>query len=154
MQGSTRPPDSTPRAPRRSGLLFQMSRNGLLVRADNSDLSYKAIMIRLVPGAPTYGAALEALSRAPLAEARRTLLSAALLRALQEVAVASSPALWPEEGGREAPSSARRGPILLRHRYALLRRALDGAVLAASFAGPLLAGEGAADASGSPKGAR
>lgn len=119
MQGSTRPPDSTPRMPRRSGLLFQMSRNGLLVRADNSDLSYKGILTRLVPGAPTYGVALEVLSGAPLAESRRVLLRAALLRALQEV-VAARVAL------RTAQQTARPGGGACQA-ASYLRSALDAA---------------------------
>lgn len=131
MQGSFRPPDdTTSRRPRRSDLLFQMSRNGMIVHADNSDLSYKAILTRLAwdasggarsggssgeaPGARrgTYGLALEALSEAPVGEARRVLVAAAIVRTLQDLALAAGFAARALSGARAAFDFVR---PLLRH---------------------------------------
>lgn len=99
-QGATR------RAPRRSEFLGQLGRNGLLLHADNSDLSYKAILVR-VSGAASYGLALERLSAAPIREARTVLVATALLRDLQELILARLALRLPEVSAAAALSVGR-----------------------------------------------
>ncbi len=170
MQGSFRPPDDTKRRPRRSDLLFQMSRNGMIVHADNSDLSYKAILTRLAwdasggarsggssgeaPGARgTYGLALEALSEAPVGEARRVLVAAAIVRTLQDLALAHglllAAARRPAPG--RPPGGARGVAPALAAGFAA--RALTGARAAFDFVRPLLRHDEGAPVGVAPGGA-
>jgi hypothetical protein len=109
VQGLFRPdggPGPTRRAPRRSEFLGQLGRNGLLLHADNSDVSYKAILIR-VTGAATYGLALERLGAAPIREARAALVATALLRDLQELVLARLALRLPDVSAAAALSLVR-----------------------------------------------
>jgi hypothetical protein len=88
-----------------------MTGNGLLLHADNSDLSYKAILVRLT-GAGTYGLALERLARAPLGAARDVLAGAALLRLLQEALIALAAVPEPLRPPRAARATEELGRAL------------------------------------------
>jgi hypothetical protein len=95
----------------------------LLLHADNSDLSYKAILIR-VSGAATYGLALERLDAAPVGEARTALVATALLRDFQELTLASLALRLPDLSAAVA--------------LALARSALTNARRTLRFVAPLL----------------